>query len=71
MAGMVKWKIKKLIDEKEVSVTEFAHRTGLSYRTALDIYKEKYDRVGLTTLAKICDALSVDIPDLLEYTKED
>jgi putative transcriptional regulator len=70
MAGKVRWKTKKLLDERHISVANLAHMTGLGYRTALDIYNEKYDRIGLPTLAKLCDALEVDLPDLLVYEKD-
>lgn len=65
--GEVVWKLGELLEEREISAVKLAWMTKLNPKTVQDIVKGRYQRIGLDTLAKLCDALGVTLSDLLEY----
>ena len=67
MTGQVRIKLNDILKARGLSKQDFADRSGMNYRTVLDLTREKYDRIGLNTIAVICDALNVLPGDLFEY----
>lgn len=61
------FRIRDIVDEKRLSVDEFARLSSINYRTALDICNNQYRRVGLDTIAKICEALNVSPGDIFIF----
>ncbi len=65
----ITFRIHEILEEKGITVSEFSRLAGINYRTALDICNNQYKRVGLDTIAKICDALNVTPGELFLQTK--
>lgn len=61
-------RIKEILDEKGLSIKEFAKRSGLSYTYCTEIIRgDKFPRPE--TLYNIATSLDVDIRDLFNPTK--
>lgn len=61
-------RIKEILDEKQISIKEFAELTGLSYTYSTEVIRNvKFPRKE--TLLDIADKLEVDIKDLFHSTK--
>lgn len=67
MPGTVRLRVGEILNEREITVQQFAEMAGMNYKTALDIANDRYLRIGKDTLAKICDALDVVPADVLVY----
>ena len=67
--GAVRISVGKLLRERGVSVRELVERTGMSYNTALALARGTSSRLDLDTLARVCDALDVEVSDLLVYER--
>ena len=63
----LKFRIREIIDEKEMSIAEFAEKADLHYNTALAIVSGKYKRIGLDTLSQMCRALKVEVSELFVW----
>ncbi len=61
------FRIKKVLEEKGLTISEFAEKAGLHYNTALSIVNGKYKRIGLDTLTQMCHALNCDIQDIFTW----
>jgi DNA-binding Xre family transcriptional regulator len=66
-AKHLKMNIQALLDQKGWSISKLAEDTGLNYKTIHSIVRNKYSRIGLDTLEKICKALNVDAGDLFVW----
>ncbi len=69
--GTVNIRVSDLLKDKGMSVRELVDRTGMSYNTALALSRNASTRIDLDTLARVCDALDVDIDAVLEYVPEE
>lgn len=67
---MVRLRVGEILEEKGISVDEFAGMVRINYRTALDLAKGRYERIGLETINKICNGLNITPADLFEYHPE-
>lgn len=67
---MVRLRVGEILKDKGLSVEEFAVMVGINYRTALDIAKGRYERIGLETINKICNGLDLIPADLFEYDSD-
>ena len=65
----VQIKVKRVLDERGMNISQFAIAAKISYPTALAWYHGNTRRVELETLAAVCDGLGVGLEDVLEYTK--
>ena len=63
----LKFRVKEILAHKEMTTTEFAVKADLHYNTALAIVNNKYQRIGLDTLAKMCLALDVEVSQLFDW----
>lgn len=59
------------LGERRWSQAKLARKTGLRPATINEIYNELSDRIKLDHLARICEALDCDIPDVLKIEKLD
>lgn len=59
-------KLWKLLIDKKMSKAELRRATGISPNTMTKLNRD--EEVTLSVLTKICDVLSVDIGDIIEYT---
>lgn len=63
----LKLNIQPLVEAKGLSISAFGRLAGFDYRTAYDLVKGKYKRIGLDTLEKLMKALECDIADLFIF----
>ncbi|MDO5569254.1 MAG: helix-turn-helix transcriptional regulator [bacterium] len=66
--GNIIIKIKKIMDERKISVYRLSILTGLKHQTVQSYYKNApLTRVDLDVLSKLCYVLDCKIEDILEY----
>jgi len=65
--GEVRLRVSELVDQRELSIQEFAERAGIAYGTALGLYRGATTRIDLETLAGVCHALSVSPGDIFDH----
>lgn len=70
-AGTVRLTVSEILDKKGMSTADFAEKAGLTYTTALAIRRGMYARIGLDTLARICEALEVEPGDIFRLEKDE
>ncbi len=63
----LKFRVKEILAHKKMTTTEFAAKAGLHYNTALAIVNNKYQRIGMDTLAQMCLALDVEVSQLFDW----
>lgn len=56
----------KLLIDKKISKADLRRMTGISPNTMTKLNRD--EEVALSVLTKICDAINVDIGDIIEYT---
>jgi len=56
--------IRFLIDKRGWSIQDLADKTEMNYKTVHSIVKNKYSRIGLGTLEKLCLAFECKVEDL-------
>lgn len=66
---MIRIKLDKTLESKNMSRYELAKKTGIQYQIIDNYYKNKVKRYDSYVLDRICDALQCDISDLIEYKK--
>lgn len=66
---MVRIKLDKTLESKNMSRYELAKKTGIQYQVIDNYYKNKVKRYDSYVLERICDALQCDISDVIEYKK--
>lgn len=66
---MIRIKLDKTLESKDMSRYELAKKTGIQYQVIDNYYKNKVKRYDSYVLDRICDALQCDISDLIEYKK--
>ncbi len=66
----VRLTVDKILKDKDISRYELAKRTGIQYHIIDNYYKNKVVRYDSYILARMCEALSCDVSDLIELTEE-
>lgn len=66
---MIRLTIKEYLDRQGITRYEVAKRTGIRFQIIDNYYKNKVVRYDSYVLDRICEALSCDISDLIEYKK--
>ena len=67
--GEIVIKINELLIEKNMSKNQLEEKSNLQ-RTQLNSYaNNKVKRIDLDVLARLCDALDVNVENILEYKK--
>lgn len=64
---MIENRLSRILGERRMSIADLARDSGVSYTSLFELYHERAKRVDLTTLDRICKALSVQPGDILEY----
>ncbi len=67
---MVKLKLDKKLEDLKVSRYKLAKLTGIQYHIIDKYYKNTVVRYDSYILDRICQALSCDISDIIEYIPE-
>lgn len=65
--GRVRIRVDELLEERGMTVADLVAQTGLSYNTALALKRNASKTLRLDTIARICDALGVQIGRILVY----
>ena len=68
--GTVRIKVSTLLEDRGMTVGDLAEQAGIHYNTALALKRGVFTRLDLDTLARVCDALGVQVEDVLEYTPQ-
>ncbi|MBO5010495.1 MAG: helix-turn-helix transcriptional regulator [Clostridia bacterium] len=68
---MIKLKLDKYIDKKQITRYELAKRTGITYHIVDKYYKNAVVRYDSYILDKFCAALDCDVADIIEYIPDD
>jgi putative transcriptional regulator len=63
-------KLDNLLQERNMSQHELARLTGIRQPSINEMCRNQTIRLPLNNLAKICEVLYCDIPDILELKKE-
>ncbi|KHE73146.1 helix-turn-helix transcriptional regulator [Halobacillus sp. BBL2006] len=63
-------KLNALLEEKRISARELSRMTGIRHPSISDMCNNTTKMIPKSSLAKICEALDCDIPDILELKKE-
>ena len=66
-AQHLRMNIQALIDQKGWSIQKLADETGLNYKTIHSIVRNKYSRIGLDTLEKLCLAFDCGVDELFVW----
>ena len=66
---MIRLTIDKALESAGITRYELAKRTGIQYHIIDKYYKNTVRRYDSFILERICDALSCEIKDLIEYKK--
>lgn len=62
--------VKKLLQDKEVSISQFARDADLSWVTAHDLYHNKSKAVSFEVLNRLCNYFGVGPSELFPYTPD-
>ena len=68
---MIKIKLSEQLGNRRMSRRELAQLIGVRPNTIGDMYNDNVKRLDITTLNKICMALSCDISDILEFIRDE
>ncbi len=69
-SGTVRLRIPEILKERGMTTSEFAQKTGLSFNTASALARGLYDRIGMETIARVCDALGIQPGEIFDYSQE-
>lgn len=64
---MIRLTIDKALESASITRYELAKRTGIQYQVIDKYYKNKVKRYDSYILERICNALSCEINDIIEY----
>lgn len=70
MTGTVRLRVSEILTERGMTTAELASKAGFSYNTALALVRNAYDRIGMDTIARVCDVLEVTPGELFFYEKD-
>ncbi|WP_318243546.1 helix-turn-helix transcriptional regulator [Fictibacillus norfolkensis] len=67
----MKSNLKKLLDDRGISIRRFSEDTGLQFETLRRMYNDDTKQYNKLMIAKVCEELEVEISELLvlENTK--
>ncbi|WHY93745.1 helix-turn-helix transcriptional regulator [Neobacillus cucumis] len=63
--------LKAILDEREISIRQFAEDTGLQFETLRRLYNDETKQYQRDTLGRICEVLGVEINEVLTLVKEE
>lgn len=71
MTGTVRLRVSEILTERGMTTADLAQKAGFSYNTALALVRNAYDRIGMDTIARVCDVLQVTPGDLFCYNRDE
>ena len=66
----IHFRLRELLEDRQMTQTELQARTGLAYSTINDMYHDKPRRVEFETLDALCIALDCEVGDILEHVAD-
>ncbi|MEO2074844.1 MAG: helix-turn-helix transcriptional regulator [Bacillus sp. (in: firmicutes)] len=63
--------LKAILDERNLSIRQFAEDTGLQFETLRRLYNDETKQYQRDTLGRICEVLNVEIKDILILVNEE
>lgn len=67
----VKSNLKRILDDREISIRQLAKDTGLPFETLRRLYNDETKQYQRDTIGRICEVLDVELSDLLTLTPAD
>lgn len=67
----VESKLSEILGRRRMDIKELAERAGIAYGTAHSLYHDRTQRLDFATLAKVCEALDIEIGELLVLVEVD
>ncbi len=67
--GYYLFKLKKLLDDKNISINKLMRDTNTDFKVIKIIMEGDIARIDITVLARLCDYLECDITDIFEYIR--
>lgn len=67
--GSIKFKLKKILEEKNLSKNRLSVISGVRFDTIQRLCKGNLSRIDLEILCRLCKSLDCSIEDLIEYKK--
>ena len=61
--------LEELLQKRQISRYELAKRTGITYQTIDNYYKNKVQRYDTEVLLKICMVLSCEVCELIQIKR--
>jgi DNA-binding Xre family transcriptional regulator len=71
LSKRAKSQLKQILDERKISIRSLAEQTGIPFETVRRLYNDTTVRYERNTLGKICEALNIEISDLLVLVESD
>jgi putative transcriptional regulator len=69
--GMIRWKLKVVMADRDMSAKRLAEVSGLSYGTIIKLRNEVPSQVNMATLTALCSALNCTPDELMEFSDDD
>lgn len=67
---MIKFKVKELLEKKEISRYKLQQLTNWNYKRVNAYYLGKVVSINVEELNKLCEIFHCKIPDIIEYVKD-
>ncbi|MNW44702.1 Helix-turn-helix domain protein [compost metagenome] len=67
----IKIRLQEILDERGMSQRELARQMNLRPNTINHLCSDSVDRVYIRTLEQICEALDIDVNELIVSDRED
>ncbi|MDE3838634.1 XRE family transcriptional regulator [Bacillus methanolicus] len=70
MGLRVKSQLKKILDERGISIRQFAEITELPFETLRRLYNDETKQYQRNTIGRVCEVLGIDLPELLVLVED-
>ncbi|SOC12931.1 putative transcriptional regulator [Ureibacillus xyleni] len=70
MPVRVKSNLKAILDERNISIRQLTGMAGISFESARRLYNDDTKQYQRDTLGAVCNALNIEIGELLILVKE-
>ena len=67
--GSIKFKLKKILEERNLSKNKLSVTSGVRFDTIQRLCKGNTSRIDLEIICRLCKTLNCSIEDLIEYQK--
>ncbi|MCG8094858.1 MAG: helix-turn-helix transcriptional regulator [Candidatus Thiodiazotropha endolucinida] len=66
---MIKCHLSRILGERKLKISDLSRDTGINRGTLTRMYHETLIRIDLGTINTLCNYLSINVGELLEYQK--